>query len=776
MKELEGLGFWIAKNPVIIVVVAVLLSLASYHYAQQIEMKGFETETFVGKESTLYQIFDHLFVERFGTESIVVLIEAEDVADADVLQAMLRLSDQMVDAPGVVDVQSIAGIVADAEQRQSGIREIPDRQEVIDSLIASMDPQIVAGIMPDRKHTMMAVETPMYLTSDDRSEILTELDSAIAMAEFPPGITLTTTGSAALSDSIIAEMNESNGPLMAIAGLLMIVALLLVFRHVMWPLLPLPIVFLGVFWTFGAMGLLQIPMTMASMSAFPILIGIGIDYAIQFQNRMNEEYTGGADPLSALVNTVSHVASPVMIALAITAAGFVSLFSSSVPMIRDFGLVCLIGLIMCYLSALFVGVSVLHLVIGRAYKKSGRTGSTAVAAASPAKETIVERILTKTADFCIQRWQFVLVAALLLSLVGTYADTQVLVDTDFKNYVPQDLPPLVDFTHMSEIFGSDSAIEILVQGDIADPVTIKWMDEFETYLRESRAQVKEATSIADYVKAANGGEIPEDRGQIKDIFESLPEFIQYKYLDGYDTAVIEMNVGEAIRDLGAEGTDRLLKEVDKDIAWMTPPPGVSARQTGDLVVMTTVIGALTTGRTEMTLLGLVLIFIILLVIYRDLIKALLPVLPMMVVIGWMGGIMYLTGIKYSPLTATLGALILGVGSEYAIMMMERFYEELPRVGDPVEALKITTARIGSALIASGLTTIFGFAALIASPFMITNNFGMVTVLAVIFALFTTFTVFVVLMLRMEIRREALENAKQQFLRSINLINARGESR
>jgi hypothetical protein len=77
------------------------------------------------------------------------------------------------------------------------------------------------------------------------------------------------------------------------------------------------------------------------------------------------------------------------------------------------------------------------------------------------------------------------------------------------------------------------------------------------------------------------------------------------------------------------------------------------------------------------------------------------------------------------------------------------------------------------LIASGLTTIFGFGALLASPFSITSNFGMVTVLAIIFALLTTFTVFVVLMLRMEIRREALENAKQEFKKAFKLISSRG---
>jgi predicted RND superfamily exporter protein len=193
--------------------------------------------------------------------------------------------------------------------------------------------------------------------------------------------------------------------------------------------------------------------------------------------------------------------------------------------------------------------------------------------------------------------------------------------------------------------------------------------------------------------------------------------------------------------------------------------------------MTTVIAALTTGRSEMTLLGLVLIFMVLLAIYRgDMIKALLPVLPMLVVIGWMGGVMYLAGMKYTPLTATLGALILGVGSEYAILMMERFYEELDRVGDPLDALRVTARRIGSALVASGLTTVFGFGALISSPFLITNNFGLVTVLAITFALLTTFTVFVVLMYRMEMRREAVEAAKQELIKALQLINHQARRR
>jgi hypothetical protein len=77
-----------------------------------------------------------------------------------------------------------------------------------------------------------------------------------------------------------------------------------------------------------------------------------------------------------------------------------------------------------------------------------------------------------------------------------------------------------------------------------------------------------------------------------------------------------------------------------------------------------------------------------------------------------------------------------------------------------------SARISS----SGMTVVFGFAALMSSPFNIISNFGLVTVLSIVFALITTFSVFVVLMIRMEIQREVLENAKQELKTAIALIN------
>ena len=760
MTGWQKLGLWIAKNPAIIIAAALLMTIASAHYAQKVESQGMNTESLVEKDSLLYKIYSHLYEENFGADTIIILMESEDIAQEEALRAGLRLSNHMKLVHNVVGVQSLADIVADAEYKSSGIRKIPSQKRV-DEILLSTNLNQLKAVMADRSHARMIVGMPTTLTDAQRNELLAETEEAVKFAKFPPGFGTTITGDPAFQAAIVEEMNKSNGKVFALAALLMIVALLLVFRHVRWSLLPIPIVLLGIVWTFGAMGLLHIPMTMVSFAAFPVLIGIGIDYAIQFHNRMHEESLAGLSPLEASVNTVGNVALPVIIALLVTEAGFLSLLSSPVPMIKDFGKTCIIGLIMCYLSGLFVNMTVLYSSERRWPRLKRKEGSLEGASE-------IGSYLERTSNFVVQRWRAVLVLALALGLLGNFTDTMVQVEADQKNFIPQDLPPLVDLNHMKTIFGGTDSIKFIVQAeDITSPDNLRWMDKFAGYMIRSRDAVVSATSIATYIKEANGGEIPDDTDKIRLIVTSLPQTVQSTYLSGHNTADIDVNIGDSQTTLGTEGIARLVGEFDKDLAWMTPPPGVFVVATGDIVLNNSVKEALTSGRLEMTLLGLIMIFMLLLIIYRDLVKSLLVVLPMLVVIGWMGLVMYYGGLKYTPLTATLGALVLGVGSEYAILMMERFYEELKNVGNPHEAMKITVNRIGSALLASGMTVFCGFAALIASPFDIISNFGLVTVLSVVFALLTTFTVLVVLMIRMEIRRERMADARQDKLRKSN---------
>jgi uncharacterized protein len=69
------------------------------------------TDTFVSKDSRLYQDYDHLFVSLFQTQSIIVMVEGNDVRSAKLMQAIDRLEYQLQSTEGVTSTTSSASVI-----------------------------------------------------------------------------------------------------------------------------------------------------------------------------------------------------------------------------------------------------------------------------------------------------------------------------------------------------------------------------------------------------------------------------------------------------------------------------------------------------------------------------------------------------------------------------------------------------------------------------------------------------------------------------------------
>ncbi len=765
----EKLGIFIQSNRATILVVVFMLVLLSFQGAQYIEMAS-GTDTQVSKDSQLYKDYDHLFLNTFSTESVVVMVEGNDVETVALMKAADRLEHQVENLPGVTAVSNPASIMKQINYEKTGRSRIPYSDPEVREMIDSY-PEYFESLVIDDTHMVIAIGIEGSSTDQEQEDIINNVEIASKEAVFPPGYNLIITGGPSLMLDINSEMGKSMGVLLGIAGLLMVVVLFLVFRHVRWGLLPLPVVLLGIVFTFGFMGYAGVPMTMVSMSAFPVLIGIGIDYAIQFHNRMEEEIRGGKNSAQALIYTVKHTAPAVLIALAMTALGFVSLFTSVVPMIQDFGKLLLIGVIMCYLASLFFGLVTLYTfdwvaqknLFGMFKKKGDGKGENGfdegledLSSSAPAghEPGALEKILKKLTGYTLKYSTVILVVALLTCSAGLYADRSIPIQTDMNTFIPQDMPSLINYKHMQSIMpGSGDHLNVILKvEDNSDPEVLEWMDEFSQHEVASRSHIYSATSIVDLVKERNGGTIPGTSEEIQAIYEEIPESQKGIYLEGGQLLHIDLDIGTAMEDLEITGIEELRDIVKEDIGWMQPPPGVTVTITGDSVVFIGMIDGLTKGRSQMTLLGVFLVLIGLLVVYRDLVKALSPIIPMIIVIGWSGLIMAAMGIAYTPMTAVMGALILGVGSEYSILMMERYFEEKNAGMDPVDAIYQAVSTTGTALIASGATTVFGFSALIASPFPMISGFGLVTVIDVLLAMLVTFVIFPPLVILMDTHR------------------------
>ena len=754
----EKIGIFIEKRTLLILLVAFLLIFVSFYDAGKISTETGE-DTFVEESSELYRDYDYLYKNNFGAEAIIVLVESDDISDPEILKAMDRLGTSMEGKKYVKSTLSIAMIIKDFASQQYGHSDIPEDRHTIQQIISHTPEEYLAQLMPDDRHAIVMIEMRGDVTTENTQWVLSETKTAVTWANFPPGTSTIVTGEPAFMIAIQEEMNKSMGVMLIISVLLMAVALLIAFRHVRWKLLPLPIVLIGIIYTFGAMGFTNVPMTMVSMAVFPILIGLGVDYAIQFHNRAEEELARGENASEAIIETIKHMGPAVGTAIVATSLGFVALFTSPVPMIRDFGKMSLIGVILSYFGSMFILLPVLYLLDSRAEKKalkkarhnSGNSKSTTKAEKITKNDSTegFGRFLGHFTVTMAKNPLIVIGIASLLTIGGLYADEHVGIQTNIKNFIPQDLKPLNDFDKLNNLIGGSDQLNIIIRADdVTAPSVIHWMDSFGRSEVEKQKDIISSDSLATPIKVAYGA-VPSDPAVVNSIVDGLPGTIKDRYVLDDDLGILNLKIDQ---NLKTEQIAALIENVKSDIEWYPPPIGVSTTVTGRQVALTSVVDALTSGRTAMGYLGLTLIFFGLLVVYRDWLKAFVPILPILMVTGWSGGVMYILGMEYNPLTATLGALVLGIGAEFTILMMERYFEERENGLIPMEAMETASSKIGPAIIASGSTVIFGFSALIATPFPILSDFGVVTVIAVGFSLLSTLIVLPPIMVHLDIWR------------------------
>jgi len=702
-----------ARPAVFAIGFAILFLIALYGTSQVTMETGRKTyiDTGTPRGSLL-----NTYMDTFRSDAIMVVFECDNVLDPEVIGYVDRLIADMSDEQYIRDSMSIASLC-----RQACGGSLPGSTAEIDALKEQIPREIWDRYLPSRMMTIGVLTLEPGLTSDRKYEVLNNLENVIRTSDPPPGVEVTLTGSPAFQKEMKQEMGTSMDVLIAAAMALMVLAVSILFSHVRYRLLPVVVVASGLVLTFGLMGLAGIPISMVVIGAFPVLIGIGIDYAIQFQARFDEERRR-RDLVDAARVTVTNSGPAILYAMIATALGFLAMWIAPIPMVRDFGSVCIIGIGCCYLSALVL-VPTFGLIVG--YEPvERRKGS--MSSLIEAYDLFLGRISGNIARVPV----LVILILGVIAGIGLELDSTIPINTDENTFVPPDMPALVDLKKVERVMGETETLPVYIRGgDVLTVDCIRWIDEFSNFMVDSNPRVTGASSIASVLASYNGGELPDSEAEIKEVLHRIPDDVRNEYLSGSMDTVIEFSLVK----MESEQTLSLVRNVEQTIAWNPPPPGITARPTGMVEMFAHLIPDIKESKTEMTLWAVVLISVFLLLLYRRM-SAITPVIPILFIVGWNGAVMYLLGIAYTPLTAVLGSMTIGIASEYTILIMERYQEERELGEGVIEAIQTSVQKIGTAITASGMTTLFGFSALLLSTFNIVKNFGVVTVITVAFSL------------------------------------------
>ena len=209
-----------------------------------------------------------------------------------------------------------------------------------------------------------------------------------------------------------------------------------------------------------------------------------------------------------------------------------------------------------------------------------------------------------------------------------------------------------------------------------------------------------------------------------------PEYFSQAILSRSDSGDVA-SLSFLIPVMPLDEQEQLISEIRTEL---DPPAGVDAEVVG-LPVLTADAGAELSGsRYWLAVAGLLAVGLVLLAVYRSPGRALVPLLPIALATGWSALVLEAIDIPLNPMSATLGALVIAVATEFSVILAARYHEERGRGLSVGEALRSTYARTGSAVLASGVTSIAGFGVLAFSRITMLRDFGIVTVVDLTVAL------------------------------------------
>jgi predicted RND superfamily exporter protein len=470
--------------------------------------------------------------------------------------------------------------------------------------------------------------------------------------------------------------------------------------------------------------------------------------------RWEEELRSGVrpDPTAAAARALRTMAVACFLTSTTTAVGLGSLLVSHTQMLRHFGGVAAVGTMLAYLVTIFVIPAALPF-----FRPPSTLGD--VSERPLAQAGRIERFTVAGTKLLLAHPWKVLVGCVLVFVPTVWLTTFIEVDTSLHDTFEESDPVVVAMHRMDERMGGIRPLEVMIQaedeGRLADPDVAAAVVAFEAWA-ETQEGILRSTSYTDYLHetwarlaglgrnedGSRDGTDPrafplESRERIDALRVLLSRVTPdpsalYLTTDGR-RARIELRVG----DIGARRSSALIEAVQAEAERRFTPLGLTVSLTGEAYIGSRGIEAVVSDLLSSLALSSVLIFLLLVVLFRSLRYAVLSIPPNVLPLACATAWMVVRGIPLHAGTAIVFSLAVGVGVDGTIHTIARLLEE-QSLGLDREAAILRMARgTGRAIVISAASLMLGFGVLTFSSFVPVRAFGELVAVAMAASLLAT---------------------------------------
>jgi predicted RND superfamily exporter protein len=486
--------------------------------------------------------------------------------------------------------------------------------------------------------------------------------------------------------------------------------------------------------------------------------------------RFREEKAKGHRNRKSTAIAISTVGMALLLATVTTGIGFMSNTISSLSILKDFAIMVTIGIISSFIIMTTFQPAVKMVLTQRRERKKG-IKPTKKDHQKKKKMGLGVKIVTSGARAGDKSPGAVLAIVLVFSLLAGYAGTMVETVFDFYDFLPEDTEAHDNIVFMMEefTFGEQESGDFYIKGDMTNPAVLVAMDQCIKNTADDE-QVLPGTeprsilsvmqkyanplSTSEYIESfvqtwavsdTNGDGLPEQN--VKDLYDillystishdELIGVLHHEESGDYTAGLIQVRVTSDNLRKAQELRDELnedakpLKELEKD--------GVIDKVyvIGGPIVTDVVIDELNAGQIRSIIITVIASTIVLTIVFyileRSFILGFLTSIPIMLVILWIIGSMYVLDYDLNVMTITIASLTVGMGITYAIHVTERFTEDLKIFEDIGQACENTLTHTGMALAGAFMTTAGGFGVLFFHSLPPLQQFGTLIALSITYS-------------------------------------------
>ena len=517
-------------------------------------------------------------------------------------------------------------------------------------------------------------------------------------------------------------------------GMILIVLFLWFAFQSLWGILvPLAVVLLSGLWTLGLMELTGKAIDVMTIVLPTIIFVVGMSDVVHILSRYYEELRNLASKETAIRRAFKEVGLATFLTTLTTAVGFLTLTTSSVAPIRDFGLYSAAGVGLAYVLAFTLLPSVMVLLPAPRVRRDGYG-------------LFWNQVLHRQFRKVLQRGRWIFAGTLVVIGLAAWGTSKMQVDNVLLEDLAEDDPFLQEFKFFESEFAGvrpfELAIEITDNHSVYDLEIQQDIEAIGAYLKDDYgvgSLISSAEIFSQVNRWSNGDQaqfhrLPSSQEDLQAMIKNLNRFGADKLL----ALVVHpedklLRINGKVSDLGAQVFRGKNEALLQWFAQNHPDSPLELRLTGTAQLIDLNIASLAKDMLKGLSIAFLVVALIAGLMFRSLRMVVITLIPNFIPLLLIAGIMGWFDIDLKLSTSIIYTIAFGIAVDDTIHFMSKLRIQLSQGRTLPYAIKRTFIGTGKAIIITSIILCGGFITLGLSHFLGTFYIGVLISLTLLFA-------------------------------------------